>query len=547
MTTVHNKHKYGNSILLIIVFFGVTLCAIHYIYNRSLWVDEAMLASSIITRNLSNLVSSPLDWGQSAPIGYLYMVKIVTLILGNGELPLRIWSLVSFVGSAFLLFFVLKFVCEVKHPLIFTAVFVLLPYYAYYGNELKQYMSDNMFVILTILIYGLYYKKRIDITFLVFSYAFIIWFSFAAVFYIASCMIIVVITLLVRSVKGFRDNGNRVSGVLQLSVCIVVAISFALNYWMWLRQTSDNTGGAEYWVLLRFPLIPASAQDVKTMIKMASQLLQPILSIHYTYTLLIVALAIIALVRLYNDGTVRSFLFAILGGSTLMLGASYLGYYPIQGRLVQFISIMVLIFAALGFDELEKLIARNNYKVPDNKLIGNFVGFISRHSSILSVLLVLLLIIPAVKSLYRVTTGKVYKSGSEVAASINYLNNNITSDDVIYVSWYGIPVYSYETEYYFGDAKIVNSLPLIKENHIFGQRTMFYDFKEPYSYAGQLDSDAIDEDVALICNYQRVYIFSSHSDKGADEIASRLQEFGTIEVVSSFHDTNLYYFIRDDL
>ncbi len=134
-----------------------------------------------------------------------------------------------------------------------------------------------------------------------------------------------------------------------------------------------------------------------------------------------------------------------------------------------------------------------------------------------------------------------------MTAIINYLNNNITSDDVIYVSWYGIPVYSYETEYYFGDAKIVNSLPIIKENHIFGQRTMVYDYKEPYSYAGQLDSEVINEDVALICNYQSVYIFSSHYDKGADEIASRLRKFGTVEVVSSFYDTNLYYFVRDDL
>ena len=46
----------------------IVLHAFQFYYNRSLWIDEAMLASSVMTREFGNLVATPLDWGQSAPI-----------------------------------------------------------------------------------------------------------------------------------------------------------------------------------------------------------------------------------------------------------------------------------------------------------------------------------------------------------------------------------------------------------------------------------------------------------------------------------------------
>ena len=78
-----------NSIKLIIIIaatvFGAILHIIPYFYNRSLWIDEAMLANSILTRSFADLVKEPLMNGQSAPVGYLYLQKIITSIFGTAE------------------------------------------------------------------------------------------------------------------------------------------------------------------------------------------------------------------------------------------------------------------------------------------------------------------------------------------------------------------------------------------------------------------------------------------------------------------------------
>lgn len=76
--------KYICIFLKCCIAVGVILRIVPYFYNRSLWADEAMLVSSICTRSFEELCATPLDWGQSAPIGYLYIVKILTSI-GGGD------------------------------------------------------------------------------------------------------------------------------------------------------------------------------------------------------------------------------------------------------------------------------------------------------------------------------------------------------------------------------------------------------------------------------------------------------------------------------
>ena len=94
--------------LKICIVYTVILHIVPYFYNRSLGYDEAMLVSSICTRSLSELVASPLDWGQSAPVGYLFVVKLFTMVWNTSEAALRIFSLFSAFMSMFLFWSFLK-------------------------------------------------------------------------------------------------------------------------------------------------------------------------------------------------------------------------------------------------------------------------------------------------------------------------------------------------------------------------------------------------------------------------------------------------------
>jgi hypothetical protein len=85
----------------IILFVGILLSGIQFLYNRSLWSDESMLAVNILNRDFIGLLKT-LDHRQSAPLLFLYIEKLFSMII-NGEMGLRIFPLICFWGS--LIFF----------------------------------------------------------------------------------------------------------------------------------------------------------------------------------------------------------------------------------------------------------------------------------------------------------------------------------------------------------------------------------------------------------------------------------------------------------
>jgi len=73
---------------------GCALRLSHSLTPRALWLDEAMLAVSLYERELSGLMQ-PLDYFQSAPLGWLWLQKAVILALGSSDWALRLWPLLA--------------------------------------------------------------------------------------------------------------------------------------------------------------------------------------------------------------------------------------------------------------------------------------------------------------------------------------------------------------------------------------------------------------------------------------------------------------------
>ena len=78
----------------LLIAVGIVLRLRQYLFNRSLWVDEAALASSIVSRSYPDLFKT-LDYGLSAPFGFLVSSKFVVDIFGNNEFALRLIPLIS--------------------------------------------------------------------------------------------------------------------------------------------------------------------------------------------------------------------------------------------------------------------------------------------------------------------------------------------------------------------------------------------------------------------------------------------------------------------
>lgn len=129
-------------LLFVALLVGALLRLLQYAANRALWLDEALVTLSVLRRTPADLVARPLDYGQTAPAGFLLLQEAATAALGTGEYTLRLVPLLA--GLAALLWFPRVARRYVTHPALPLAVglFALAPFLVYYASEAKQYSLD---------------------------------------------------------------------------------------------------------------------------------------------------------------------------------------------------------------------------------------------------------------------------------------------------------------------------------------------------------------------------------------------------------------------
>lgn len=74
--------------LLAVAALGASFRLFHYLFARSLWMDEAMLAINIPIRSYLDLLE-PLDYNTSAPFPFLWAERAAVGLFGTSELSLR--------------------------------------------------------------------------------------------------------------------------------------------------------------------------------------------------------------------------------------------------------------------------------------------------------------------------------------------------------------------------------------------------------------------------------------------------------------------------
>lgn len=340
-----------NTISLLVILISLSIVALLYATNRSLWADESTLAYSVTTRDLSNLTASVLKNRQSSPVLYLYIVKFITLIFENSPFFLRIYSFIAYVGTLILTHQLLKKMAKVKFPLVgasFTASMMIILYFA---NEFKQYMSDAFTVLLIIYLFHLFEQRKINVWLLFSAYVILTWLAFPAIFIIGG----IAITLFIRQLL-VKDWKNMV----RTSVCsIAVLISFAVEYFYWLRLSSDHPKTLEHWIPFKFPIIPTSLDDV---IRGARLIYGVALSLNQypevkntiqIFPVLIVLLMLIGLLSGWKEK--NELVILITSGMLVLMMASYIGKYPFFPRLILFVYPLLAILVVIAIDFLYRI------------------------------------------------------------------------------------------------------------------------------------------------------------------------------------------------
>jgi len=243
------------SISLFLILLGISISILLYSANRGLWLDEAMLAYSFNTRSFFNLTTSILEWDQSAPILYLYIVKIITLIFGTSELTLRIFSLFSFIGILVLVYILMDKAFKVRYPIMSVAFISNISVLLYYSNEFKPYMCDCFSVLMVLYLYYLFKENKIKLLSLSLVYAVLLWLSYPTIFFIGGVFIYEFIFSVISKDKKLMFM-TTFGG-------IIILISFFIMYIVWLKPVANDEYMINYWKYYKFPLVPKNIEDMQ--------------------------------------------------------------------------------------------------------------------------------------------------------------------------------------------------------------------------------------------------------------------------------------------
>jgi len=224
--------------LWLIISFGVILYFRQYLYNRSLWFDEAMLSLDIIRTPMSAFLHQPLYDLQIAPVGFLVIEKVLISLFGTSEYALRLFPFLTGLLSLWLFFRLAR--------TYFTAfalfIFVVTPSLVYYSSEVKQYGIDVFCVLLAYLAIAGPCLKQLDWNTARNAGllgAFMIWFSFPIIFVLLGMILAFLSMSLIQ-----KDRSQSIKlGVI--FICWLV--SYALNYVLLLNNFSQIKHTGNFW------------------------------------------------------------------------------------------------------------------------------------------------------------------------------------------------------------------------------------------------------------------------------------------------------------
>lgn len=400
-------------VAFIAIAIGIGLRLIHYLLDRSLWIDEAFVALNIQERSLLELLD-PLKYNQAAPVGFLAITKSIALLGGENEYLLRLFPFISAIVALLLFYRVAKWFGSLLVLAISLSLFALCDRAIYYSAELKQYSSDIMFALAIYCLAIALQKERLNFTVLA-SAAILggifIWFSHPAVFVLAGTGS----TLLVSAC--WRKDLVKVKQYL--AVFGVWLLSFIAFYQISLTRLINNDALQSSWggahdSFMPFP--PTSLPEAKWFVDKFFEIFNYPVGIYLTG---IAAFAfIVGCAVLFQER--KDKLFILLSPIVVTALASGLHKYPFKGQLLLFIIPAMLLIIAEGTSNIIEATR------PKFKFLG--IAF--------AVLLFFYPVYYAVLNLnnpYKYPAFEYQRVREDIKPVLNYVEQNYQAEDVVYV------------------------------------------------------------------------------------------------------------------
>jgi len=422
------KDKRFSKVIILFISIGILLRTFHYLYNRSLWMDEIYLSAGLLHMNFLELASEAMDYGQKAPIGFLWLVKLPMTLMGNSEMILRLVPYIAGIISLVLYAKVCRSFLKPTGQLIAVAILAFSPAMIYHTVEIKQYSTECLATIVALYLYIRYRDNshwKENIAWGIFG-AISLWFSFSVIFILAGIACGISLHHLLK--KDWRHLFyNAVPFIMWL-------LSFVINYIFFTHKHAESD-----WVVYFFktydnfmPFPPESIAQLKwfprNFIDMMDYPLGLVWNLKaFSGNVLIKLLAIPLLpIILFFKGLYALFnhkrrdFYALVFPVVFMLLASGIYLYPLLERFWVFIAPVFIIFIATGSEFLLNRI---------------------KTVSLATALLLLIIIGPVVQSAYSITHPQYFykHKKSFERESLSYINDHFQSGDAVYNYWNNAP------------------------------------------------------------------------------------------------------------
>ncbi len=328
--------KIGNYLSLCLVFLGLVVRTIQYLSNRSLWGDEVDLALNIINRSYSELTQT-LDNNQAAPLGFLWLEKLITQLWNDGEYALRLVPFLASIASLVLFYrLVRKYSSALAAP-IAIALFACGRYLLYFSTELKPYSSD---VAISLLIFWVLVKAHRQILSskqilgLACLGSLAIWFSYPSIFMLAGLEGWNLLTIKKRYLRQTLVN--------RLPIYLSWLVSFGLFYWLTIVNTLSNQDLSASWA----PRYPSSWVDIVWLLDALGKFFYHPLGFRGITDGIGIFAFVVGCVVCYQ--TRRTIWLALISPFVATIIAAYLHKYPFRDRLVLFLAPLAIMIIAEG-------------------------------------------------------------------------------------------------------------------------------------------------------------------------------------------------------
>ena len=405
-------------LIICLLAIGIILRIWQYATNRSLWLDEALLALNLVQRTFAGLLQ-PLDYNQVAPLLFLFIQKAIITVLGNSEYALRLFPLVAGILSLLLMYKTAKKYLQGTAVYIALALFCLCAALIYYSSENKQYASDVMFTLVLLLVaYPCMQDDAKSRNYMLLMGAGLIamWMSHPTVFILTGIGIVVMI------LPVFKKDWKRILWPVLTGLFWLINLAFL--YLISLRYTAEHKGLKAFWYDSFMPMPPWNNWG------WFRNALEG--SFHNPLGLSFVALSavllLIGLISMFQRKWTIGLVLVLTISTTL--AASGLGKYPFSGRLLLFLVPIIFLLIAEGIERIRCIVARYS------RFVASFTA----------VALALLLLAQPVAS--AINGVKHPRMPQHIRPIVEYLSQNKRNSDMIYVYYFLQPAFKYYAPFY---------------------------------------------------------------------------------------------------